>query len=113
MNSEWKYRLIKSAEKDFSKLDKSQQIRVLKGIRKVVTNPLPRNEGGYGEPLENQNDNKLAGCCKIKIKSEGLRIVYRLVRIKSEMQIIIISVRDDRYVYKEAEKRLKDILAKH
>ena len=64
-------------------------------------------EGGYGKPLSNYNNSKLAGLLKIKLKNAGIRIVYNLVRIDSKMVIIIIGARADNEVYKLAEDRLK------
>ena len=40
------------------------------------------------------------------MKNIGLRIVYKLIRQDAVMKIIIISVKDDNKVYKEAENRI-------
>jgi mRNA interferase RelE/StbE len=101
----WIVEYIEAARKDLEGLDHSQRIVVLKAIQKVSQNPLPRNEGGYGKPLENQSANRLAGYLKIKLLREGLRVVYRLVKENETMRIIIISVRDDNEVYRLAYER--------
>ena len=94
------------AKKEFDKLNGSPKAQAAKAIHKVSLNPLPQSEGGYGKPLGNNQSSKLAGCLKIKLKGIGLRVVYQLVRDDAMMKIIIISVRDDDKVYKEAENRI-------
>ena len=90
------------AEKDFAGLDHSQRLFVFKAILKVASNPRPRPEG-YGKPLAGS----LVGCCKIKLRDYGIRIIYRLVPPDSEnMDIIIIGMRSDNEVYEMAAKRL-------
>ena len=101
----WNAQFLPEAQKDLAKLDKSKQIIVKKAVLKVAQNPLPDSEGGYGKPLKNNNEARLSGLMKIKLRGEGLRIVYKLVRQDERFVIIIIGVRDDSKVYKEAEKR--------
>ena len=105
----WGINYYSKAEKDLAALNKSISIRVLKAIDKVSQNPLPQSEGGYGKPLGNKQSSKLAGCMKIKLKSIGLRVVYQLIRKDTVMKIIIISIRDDDEVYKEAERRINEL----
>jgi len=95
------------AKKDLYKLSNFSRLRVVKSIERVSRNPLPQSEGGYGKPLGNNQSSKLAGCLKIKLKSLGLRVVYKLIRENNIMKIIIISIRDDNTVYKEAESRIR------
>jgi len=104
----WTITYHKAAIKDVEKLDGSCKAQIVKAIRKVSQNPLPFAEGGYGKPLGNKENTNLTGCLKIKLTKLGLRIVYRLVRTKSEMDIIVISVRSDNEVYELAEKRVKE-----
>ncbi len=90
------------AERDFAALDNSQHLAVFKAILKVAANPKPRPEG-YGKPLSGS----LTGCCKIKLRDYGIRIIYRLVPPDSEnMDIIIIGMRSDNEVYETAVERL-------
>ena len=42
---------------------------------------------------------------KVKLKSDGIRIVYKLERIEHAMRIVVIGVRSDDAVYREAQKR--------
>jgi len=104
----WTVDFIPKAEKEFSKLNNSPKSQVAKAIHKVSQNPLPQSEGGYGKPLSNNQSSKLAGCLKIKLKNIGLRVVYQLVRDDKVMKIIIVSIRDDNEVYKEAERRINE-----
>ena len=100
---EWEIEYTKEAVKDLQSLDNSQQLQVLKAIKKVSANPLPNSEGGYGKPLGNQISGKLAGYMKIKLLTLGLRVVYGIKRGDNIMQIIIILIRDDATVYKMAQ----------
>lgn len=94
------------AKEDFDRLDGSQRSQVFKAIERVSQNPLPQSEGGYGKPLGNKGGNDLTGLLKIKLKRLGLRVLYRLVREKDVMKIVVISVRSDGEVYALAAKRI-------
>ena len=102
----WEIKYHDKALKDLSSLNHSAAVRVIKAINKVAKNPLPQAEGGYGKPLGNKLHSKLAGLMKIKLKSIGIRIVYKIIRDDKIMKILIISVRDDNKVYTEAENRI-------
>lgn len=106
--SSWSYRLIPSAEKDFAKLDGSQKRLVLKALDKLTTNPLPRQEGGYGSPLGNKDGTALAGLLKLKLRGAGLRIVYDLKYQDETAYVIIIGLREDKQVYRDAAHRLEE-----
>lgn len=101
----WQVEYFKEAVEDLKRLDYSQRLQVLKAIDKVSSNPLPQTEGGYGKPLGNRNNTKLAGYLKIKLKKLGLRVVYKLVRENDVMKVIVISARVDDEVYLMARKR--------
>lgn len=103
----WKIEYHKEAKKDLKKLDHSQRLNVLKAIEKVSQNPVSKYEGGYGKPLSNNKDTKLAGYFKIKLLKLGIRVVYDLVKHNETMKIVVISVRADDAVYKLAEKRIR------
>ena len=104
----WSVEYTKKAEEDFLKLDGSLKKLAAKAIKKVQTNPLPINEGGYGKPLGNKSGTNLTGLLKIKLKSSGIRVVYKLIRDNNIMRIIVIGIREDDEVYKIATERLKD-----
>lgn len=103
----WQIDFLEDAKKELADLDGSLKKQVLKGILKVSENPLPNTEGGYGKPLGNSNGTNLTGCMKIKYRGIGIRVVYYLERTDKIMNIVIVSIRDDNYVYEEAERRLK------
>ncbi len=101
----WTVKYLKAALDDLKKLDHSQRVEVLKKINRTAENPLPQNEGGYGEPLGNTKTAQLTGYCKIKLQRLGLRVVYRLEMNEAKMRIIVVSARSDEEVYKIAQKR--------
>lgn len=101
----WELSFLPEAREDLRALDGSQRIRVVKVIAKVQSNPLPSSEGGYGKPLGNKRLSQLSGLMKVKLKSDGIRIVYKLERIEHAMRIVVIGVRSDDAVYREAQKR--------
>lgn len=101
----WDIEFLEEAEKDMKKLDHSVRVQVLKGIRKVSSNPLPVQEGGYGKPLGNKTGTNLTNLLKIKFRDLGIRVVYKVVRLDGVMKIIVVSARTDEQVYKEAGKR--------
>ena len=101
----WELSFLPEAREDLRALDGSQRIRVVKAIAKVQSNPLPSSEGGYGKPLGNKRLSQLSGLMKVKLKSDGIWIVYKLERIEHAMRIVVIGVRSDDAVYREAQKR--------
>ena len=102
----WQLEFIDEALDDYDRLSGNQKTQVIKIIRRVLINPLPNTEGGYGKPLGKVKDVDLSGCCKIKLKKAGIRVVYKLVKTETQMLIIVIGARRDNEVYDEASKRL-------
>ena len=90
-------------------MDHSQQIIVRKAISKVRVNPLPQSEGGYGKPLGHKGGSNLTGFLKVKLRKEGIRIVYRLIKTETRMLIIVIGLREDEEVYEIARNRIHDL----
>ena len=81
---------------------------MLKMIKKLSLNPLPISRGGYAHPLgNNDKTGNLTGLYKLKSRGSGIRIVYELVEEAFETKIIIIGMREEYEVYKNALKRLK------
>lgn len=108
----WKIEYGKEAWRDLKRLDRYNQTIILKAIDKVAQRPLPPPEG-IGKPLGNHASSRLSGYYKIKLKDLGYRVVYQLVREGEIMRIIVISVRDDEEVYKEAERRIQAMSISH
>jgi mRNA interferase RelE/StbE len=104
----WHFEMYSKAKEEGEKLSKSDRIQIYKKIMKVLENPLPLTEGGYGEPLGNKHGLNLTGLNKIKHRGIGMRTIYKLYREDDEMYILVISAREDLEAYKIAEKRLPD-----
>jgi mRNA interferase RelE/StbE len=105
----WTLVYLPEAEKDLRALDGSQQILVRKAIKRVVQNPLPVSEGGYGKPLGSHSGRNLTGLLKIKLKDSGLRVVYQLRRTETAMLVVVVGLRSDEEVYGLAAKRMKQL----
>lgn len=105
----WNIEYIKEAQRDLKRLDPYNRKFILKAIKKTAERPLPPPDG-IGKPLGNHATSKLSGFYKIKLRNLGYRVVYSLVREKETMKVIVISIRDDEAVYKEAERRIREIL---
>jgi len=104
----YKIEYSNEVEKDLKKFNSIQQKQIRKSIEKFAQNPLPKNEGGYGNPLGNKYGMNLTGLCKITFKKMGVRVVYKLIRVGQTMQIIVIAARADEEVYKIADKRINN-----
>ena len=98
---------LPEAVDDMRKLDGSQRKLVRKALAKLLTNPLPCTEGGYGQWLGNKNGIALSGFLKIKLRGAGLRIVYTLKRENEKALVIIIGAREDEEVYEIAAQRVQ------
>ena len=103
----WKLVYLPEAAKDLKNLAGNQRLMVVKAINKVLQNPLPVTEGGYGKPLGNKQGNDLAGLLKIKLRDAGIRVVYKLIRTETEMLVVVIGTRADDEVYETAQHRAK------
>ena len=105
----WTLDFLPEAREDLKKLNNSVYPQVIKGIEKVMKNPLPKSRGGYGEPLGNRGNNNLTGLYKIKFRSIGIRVVYALEEIDSVMTVVVISLRADNEAYNVADRRRKKV----
>ena len=105
----WSIEYIKEAQRDLKSLDPYNRRLILKAIEKTAERPLPPPDG-IGKPLGNHSASKLSGYYKIKLRDLGYRVVYGLVRQDNIMKVIVISVRDDELVYKEAERRIQGLI---
>ena len=105
----WKIEYIKEAQRDLKRMDPHNRNLILKAIIKTAKRPLPP-PNGIGKPLGNHASSKLSGFYKIKLKDLGYRVVYQLILEGNTMRVIVISVRNDEEVYKEAERRIVKFL---
>ena len=101
----WSVEYLPEAENDLASLDGSARIRVAKAIQKLSQNPLPDYEGGYGKPLGNKRSFDLTGLLKCKLRKDGIRIVYQVVREGETMRVVVIGARADEEVYRLAARR--------
>lgn len=108
----WQIKFIPEAQKDYDRLAGNRQLLVAKALEKVRQNPVSIYEGGYGKPLGNKGGTNLTELFKVKLKSVGLRIVYKLIQTETEMLIIVIGARADDEVYQIAQKRTDKITFK-
>lgn len=108
----WELKYLPEAEKDYRALSHYQQLIVDKAIKKVKTNPLPQDEGGYGKPLGHKRAINLTGFLKVELRGAGIRIVYKLIRTETKMLVVLIGMREDEEVYEIDAKRIRkhDIL---
>ena len=102
----WEVSYLPEAVKDLKALAGNQRLLVQKAIRKVQQNPLPEAEGGYGKPLGNTGGTNLTGFLKIKLRGAGIRIVYKLERAEHGMLLVVIGIREDNEVYRNAQMRI-------
>ena len=102
----WDVQYLPEADKDFDSLSRHQQILVKKAIKKVQENPLPQSEGGYGKPLGHKRGLNLTNPLMIKLRNEGIRIVYKLINTESQMLVIVVGIREDNEVYEIAYGRM-------
>lgn len=101
----WHTEFTNEARDDHKSLDSSLRIQVDKAILKVAQNPLPKSEGGYGNPLGHKRGMNLTGLFKITLKRTGIRVVYSIERTKHEMTVTVIAARADDEVYRIAAER--------
>jgi len=101
----WNLSFLPEADDDLESLDPSVRKRVFKALDKVLANPLPQYEGGFGKPLGKKRAFDLSGLLKVKLKADGIRVVYKLIRENDRMLVVIVGVRSDDEVYREAARR--------
>ena len=101
----WDLEFLPEADKDLDGLSRDQQVKVKKAIKKVQENPLPQKEGGYGKPLGHKHGMNLTNLLKIKLRGDGIRVVYKLIRTETKMLVVVVGIREDEEVYEIASKR--------
>ncbi len=104
----WKIEYIKEAQRDLQRLDPYNRKLILRAIEKTAERPLPPPEG-IGKPLGSHAAANLSGYYKIKLRDLGYRVVYGLIREEKTMKVIVITIRDDEAVYREAERRIANM----
>lgn len=105
----WNLVFLPEADDDLGRLDNGVRLIVLKAIKKVQKNPLPREEGGYGKRLGHKQNMDLSRFLKIKIRDIGVRVIYALERRDNQMVVVVIGARKDNIVYKTAALRINKL----
>lgn len=91
------------AKNDLAVLDGHQKKFVYKALQRIET-----NGASIGEALSRKRNIDLTGYRKVKLKSIGIRIIYKVLNDKIEVaEIIAIGNRADEEVYKEALERIR------
>lgn len=86
-------------EEDFKAIDKPDQQRIIKTIRKRLTAEPER----YGQPLKED----LKGLWKLRVGQ--YRVVYEVKKNEVVVYVIKVGFRRDEEVYKELIKRLRKL----
>jgi mRNA interferase RelE/StbE len=92
------YRLtfLRDAKKEWDKLGSEIRSQFGKKLRDRISNPRVRSAKLSGLP----------DCYKIKLKSAGYRLVYRVFDDRIVVQVVAIGRRERNEVYRSAAKRL-------
>ncbi len=92
-----------AVKEDIKKLRFNQKSRrqLKKKIEMIAKNPFPKSLGGLGEPLRG----KLKNLLKFRF-NKHYRVVYQLILEDDKMNILIVGLRADGEVYRQAETRL-------
>lgn len=94
----YKIKFTPASKKDYEKLDNSQKLQVRKSLQRIEEFGLDTGQSLKG---------KLADCKKMKHKKLGLRVIFKQSDLGIEIiEIVVIGKRDEKEVYREAEKRL-------
>ncbi len=84
-------------KEDFRKIDKPDQQKIIKAIRKKLT----RDSEGFGAPLRGG----LKGLWKLRVGQ--YRVVYEIKKQEIVVYIVKVGFRRDEEVYREVLKRFK------
>jgi mRNA interferase RelE/StbE len=92
----YKLRISQDAEKEWASLDSSIREQFKKKLKERLETPRVGKDQLSGMP----------DCYKIKLRSAGFRLVYRVYDDEVEILIIAVGKRERNKVYKAAIKRL-------
>lgn len=92
----YKLRISEDAEKEWTSLDKPIREQFKKKLKERMDAPR----------VEKDRLSGMADCYKIKLRSAGFRLVYRVYDDEIEILIIAVGKRERNRVYKAAIKRL-------
>lgn len=91
------YKLIflESAKKEWEKLDKLIRDEFKKKLSERLENPIVPKDRLFG----------IKDCFKIKLRSIGYRLVYKVYEMRIVVQVIAVGKRDKNAVYKLSKLR--------
>lgn len=92
----YKLLFLESAQKEWDKLDHKIRDIFSKKLDERLKNPEIPKDKLVGMPY----------CYKIKLKSSGYRLVYRVIKTEIVVEVISVGARSKSQVYKKAHKRL-------
>jgi mRNA interferase RelE/StbE len=92
----YKLAFLESAKKEWDKLDTTVREQFLKKLRERLNNPYVQKD-----KLSNMKD-----CYKIKLRSIGYRLVYKVFQERLVIQVVSVGKRDKDTVYQLAQERL-------
>jgi mRNA interferase RelE/StbE len=92
----YKLTFLESALKEWEKLDSQTKVYFKKKLIERLENPV----------VPKDRLSALSDCYKIKLRTVGYRMVYRVIKDKITVQVITIAKRDKNTVYELARKRL-------
>jgi mRNA interferase RelE/StbE len=95
------YRLefLPKARKDWDGLEKSTQDQLKRKLRERLAGPRVPKDALHG----------LRNCYKIKLRTSGQRLVYRVSDALILVTVVAVGRRDDNEVYETAKQRLDDL----
>ncbi|MDW7672705.1 MAG: type II toxin-antitoxin system RelE/ParE family toxin [Bacillota bacterium] len=85
------------------KLSKPHIEKLQRKIHEIAKNPLPKTEGGYGEPVSSKEQKERY--MKFRFLDD-YRVIYTLVMDEHVMKVLVIGLRKDKEAYQELLKRI-------
>jgi mRNA interferase RelE/StbE len=95
----YKLVFLESALKEWNKLDSQIKLQFKKKLAERLENPLVLKDKLSG----------LQDCYKIKLRTVGYRLVYKVIEDIITVQVVAIAKRDKSLVYELAKKRFEKI----
>lgn len=91
----YKLEFLKSAKKEWDKLDFNNKNQFIKKLGERLVTPNIQKDRLSGIP----------NCYKIKLRTSGYRLVYKIIEDKILVQVIAIGKRDKERIYNLAQHR--------
>jgi mRNA interferase RelE/StbE len=91
---------LEEAKADLKSFDRSQQIFVLKQLKKIEKSPE------LGKLLGNKNGYNLSGYRKMYADNKKIRIVYKIVEDRIIVEVVAVGNRSEMEVYQKASERI-------